>query len=46
MEATKEGHDYCLKGLSDCNIIEGACCGHGVKTGYILLSDGRRFVLE
>lgn len=38
--------DFCLYGLRDCNCIEGACCGHGVEQGYILLKDGRRFVLE
>ena len=35
--------DFCLYGLHDCDFIAAACCGHGVKKGYILLKDGRRF---
>lgn len=35
--------DFCLYGLKDADLIEAACCGHGVEKGYILLKDGRRF---
>lgn len=42
---TKEGHDYCLRDLG--NNIAAACCGHGDDSqAYILLKDGRRFVLD
>ena len=38
--------DFCLYPLHECSFIESACCGHGVEQGYILLKDGRRFILE
>ena len=43
---TEEGFDYCLGNLGE-NVVS-ACCGHGVKKGYILFDDGRLFeeVLE
>jgi len=41
-----DGVDFCLYGLRDCDFINSACCGHGVEQGYIMLKDGRRFVLE
>lgn len=44
---TNLGHDYCLKELSNCKFITNACCGHGINDdAYILLKDGRRFVLD
>ena len=33
--------DYCLGFLGD--KVDSACCGHGVKKGYIKLKDGRIF---
>lgn len=38
--------DFCLYALHDCDFINSACCGHGVEEGYIMLKDGRRFILE
>ena len=39
--------DFCLQGLSSCDFIDYACCGHGDDSlAYISLKDGRRFVLE
>ena len=35
--------DFCLYALHDCDFIQSACCGHGVKKGYIKLKDGRIF---
>lgn len=46
VKATVFGHDNCMKDLTDCIGVQSACCGHGVQEGYILLTDGRRFVLE
>lgn len=41
------GVDYCLEMLSDCKGITDACCGHGNdEDAYILLEDGRRFILD
>ena len=41
------GEDYCLSGLTGCKGISNACCGHGNdEHAYILLEDGRRFVLD
>ena len=37
------GADFCMQGLLGSDFIVGACCGHGVEKGYILLADGRRF---
>lgn len=43
----KSGVDYCLGILSDCKGITNACCGHGKdEDAYILLTDGRRFILD
>lgn len=43
----KSGEDFCLRGLSDCEGIINACCGHGNdEDAYIMLEDGRRFVLD
>lgn len=42
-----EGCDFCLQGLTSCDFISNACCGHGDDTlAYIALKDGRRFVLD
>ena len=39
--------DFCLQGLTTCDFIDNACCGHGNdKDAYISLKDGRRFVLS
>lgn len=34
-------YDYCLGNLGD--NVTSACCGHGVKKGFILFEDGRLF---
>jgi len=34
---TKEGHDYCIANLPG---VLNACCGHGVKEGYIQFENG------
>ena len=42
-----EDCDFCLQGLTNCEFIDNACCGHGIdEDAYILLIDGRRFVLD
>lgn len=47
VKSTIFGHDDCLKDLTDCIGVQGACCGHGYdEDAYILLTDGRRFVLD
>ena len=47
IKATIFGHDACLKDLTDCKGITNACCGHGRnEDAYILLKDGRRFILD
>lgn len=39
--------DFCLQGLTVCDFIDYACCGHGHdENAYISLKDGRRFVLD
>ena len=39
--------DFCLQGLTTCDFIDYACCGHGDDSlAYISLKDGRRFVLD
>lgn len=39
--------DFCLQGLTVCDFIDYACCGHGDdEQAYISLKDGRRFVLD
>lgn len=39
--------DFCLQGLTVCDFIDYACCGHGDDDkAYISLKDGRRFVLD
>ncbi len=39
--------DFCLQGLSVCDFIDNACCGHGDDDlAYISLKDGRRFILD
>lgn len=35
---TDEGHDPCIANLPGVNY---ACCGHGVRPGYISFEDGR-----
>lgn len=43
----KGGEDHCLSILMDCKGITNACCGHGKdEDAYILLADGRRFILD
>lgn len=42
-----EDCDFCLQGLTSCDFIDYACCGHGNNDmAYISLKDGRRFVLD
>ena len=42
-----EDCDFCLQGLTICDFIDNACCGHGNdEDAYISLKDGRRFVLD
>ena len=42
-----EDCDFCLQGLTSCDFIDAACCGHGDDSlAYISLQDGRRFVLD
>ena len=42
-----EDCDFCLQGLTTCDFIDYACCGHGDDTkAYISLKDGRRFILD
>ncbi len=39
--------DFCLQGLTTCDFISDACCGHGDDSqAYISLKDGRRFILD
>lgn len=38
---TDRGHDYCLGDLGE--NVTSACCGHGVRKGFILFEDGREF---
>lgn len=39
--------DFCLQGLTTCDFIDNACCGHGNDDeAYISLKDGRIFVLS
>lgn len=41
-----EDCDFCLQGLTTCEFIDNACCGHGNDDqAYISLKDGRIFVL-
>lgn len=35
--ATEEGHDPCIAYLEG---VKNACCGHGVKEGYVQLING------
>ena len=37
LKPTAEGHDPCLASLPG---VRNACCGHGVKPGYIQFDDG------
>jgi len=34
---TKDGHDSCIANLPG---IKNACCGHGVRDGYLQFEDG------
>ena len=46
-KATGLGHDNCMQNLSNCTYIVSACCGHGNdENAYILLKDGRKFILD
>ena len=39
--------DFCLQGLTVCDFVSHACCGHGIdEDAYISLKDGRRFILD
>ena len=47
VKPTVAGHDACLNDLTGCIGIVSACCGHGNdEDAYILLNDGRKFVLD
>lgn len=39
---TEEGHDACLRKLPG---VKSACCGHGVRAGYIAFENGVRITL-
>ena len=39
--------DFCLQGLTTCDFISDACCGHCCDDdAYICFKDGRRWVLD
>ena len=39
--------DFCLQGLSVCDLIDYACCGHNdPDSAYISFKDGRRWILD
>lgn len=39
--------DFCLQGLTTCDFISFACCGHNnPEDAYIALKDGRIFILD
>lgn len=39
--------DFCLQGLTTCDFITNACCGHcNPEDAYIGLADGRIFILD
>lgn len=40
---TKEDHDYCLGTLKG---VKHACCGHGVKNGYIIFNNDEKIELK
>ncbi|AWP37786.1 hypothetical protein DXF96_00225 [Heyndrickxia coagulans] len=35
---TPDGHDPCIENLPG---VINACCGHGIKAGYLQFADGR-----
>jgi hypothetical protein len=35
---TADGHDPCIANLPG---VQYGCCGHGVKEGYVMFTDGR-----
>jgi hypothetical protein len=37
LKATKDGHDPCIANLPG---VKFACCGHGLREGYIWFIDG------
>jgi hypothetical protein len=39
---TPEGHDACLGRIPD---VIHACCGHGVRPGYLIKTNGYRMLL-
>lgn len=42
-QKTPHGHDPCI---ADLPCVSSACCGHGIKAGYITFRDGRTFYFE
>lgn len=39
--------DFCLQALTECELVDYACCGHGDDDiAYISFKDGRRWVLD
>lgn len=42
-----EDCDFCLQSLTQCDLIDFACCGHGCdEDAYISFKDGRRWILD
>ena len=42
-----EDCDFCLQALTECELVDYACCGHGDDDmAYISFKDGRRWVLD
>jgi len=40
---TPHGHDPCI---ADLPCVKAACCGHGIKGGFITFRDGRTYYFE
>lgn len=43
LERTPDGHDPCVAGLPG---VRSACCGHGIRCGYIVFDDGRTLKID
>lgn len=42
-----EDCDFCLQSLTQCDLVDYACCGHGNDdNAYISFKDGRRWILD
>ena len=42
-----EDCDFCLQALTQCDLVDYACCGHGDdENAYISFKDGRRWILD